>query len=68
MTVEPYVIETCMDILRRRRRPVCANLLKAQEAAAEAANARDSERLAALLHRQAFLAGIATRALRLQWV
>jgi DNA invertase Pin-like site-specific DNA recombinase len=68
--VEPYVIENCMDILRRRRRPPTGELTRSQTTATEAADAlaryRDNDRLAAMLGQEAFPAGIAIRAARLR--
>jgi hypothetical protein len=68
--IEPYVIENCMDILRRRRRPPAGELARTQRVATEAADAlaryRDNDRLAAMLGQEAFLAGLTIRAARLR--
>jgi hypothetical protein len=70
MHIEPYVVQNCMEILRRRRRPPTGELARAEEAATDARNAlaryRDNDRLAVMLGQEAFLAGIAIRAAHLQ--
>lgn len=68
--LEPYVIETVLDLLRRRRGRPFRELDTAQEAARAAlrglARYRDDDRIRRVLGEDAYLAGLGVRAQRLR--